>query len=38
MAIKLGSLIENFSFKLSSQVVYRDTHTNPYIFVGFLSY
>ena len=33
MAISLGFLL-----KLSSQVFYRDSHTNPYIFVGFPSY
>ena len=31
MAIRLGFLIENFFVKLSSQVFYRDSYTNPYI-------
>ena len=35
MAIRLGFLIENFFIKLSSQVVYWYSYTNPYIFVGF---
>ena len=35
MAIRLSFLIEHFFVKLSSLVVYRDFHTNPYIFVGF---
>ena len=35
MAIRLGFLMEKFFVKLSCQVVYQDSHTNPYIFVGF---
>ena len=31
MAISLGFLIENFCVKVSSQVVYRDSHKNPYV-------
>ena len=38
MAIRFGFLIENSFVKLSSQVFYRDPHTNPYIFVGFPSH
>ena len=38
MAIRLGCLIENLFVKLSSQVFYRDSHTKPYIFVGFPSH
>ena len=34
MSIRLGFLIKNFFVQLSSQVFYRDSHTNPYIFVG----
>ena len=36
IVIRLGFLIENFFVKLYSQV-YRDSHTNPYIFVAFPS-
>ena len=35
MAIRLRFLIGNFLVKLFSKV-YRDSHTNPYIFVAFL--
>ena len=38
MAIRLGFVIENFSVNLSCHVFYRDSHTNPYIFVGFPSH
>ena len=38
MALRLGFLIENFFVKLCSQVFYRDSYTNPYIFVGFPSH
>ena len=34
MAIRLDFITE----KLSSQVFYRDSHTNPYVFVGFPSH
>ena len=34
MARRLGFLIDNLFVKLSSQVFYRDSHTNHYIFVG----
>ena len=34
MALRLGFLVESCLVKLSFQVFYRDSHTNPYIFVG----
>ena len=35
---KARLLIENYFVKLSSQVSYRDSQTNPYIFVCFPSH
>ena len=38
MAIKLGFLIGDIFILLSSQAFFYDSHTNPYIFVGFPSH
>ena len=35
---KHGKLATHNGNELSSQVFYRDSHTNPYIFVGFPSH
>ena len=35
MEIRLDFLIENYFVKLSSQLFYRDSHINPYLFVGY---
>ena len=34
LAIRLGFLIEKVFIYLSSEAFYRDSQTNPYIFVG----
>ena len=38
IAIRLGFLSENFFVKLSFQVYYRDSHTEPCTFVSFPSH